>query len=80
MAPKRARGTIEIRNPAAHTLAAQMSAAWIAFAHHGDPNHSDLPKWEPYSLDERATMIFDDPVHAEHDPFAAERLAWAGID
>ena len=63
--------------PAAHALAAQMSAAWIAFARHGDPNHADLPKWEPYSLDERATMIFDDPPRVEHDPNAAERLAWA---
>ncbi len=62
--------------PAAHALAAQMSAAWIAFACHGDPNHADLPEWEPYSLDERATMIFDDPPRVEHDPNAAERLVW----
>ena len=64
-------------HPEAHALAAQMSAAWIAFARHGDPNHPDLPKWEPYSLDQRATMLFDAPPHLEHDPFAAERAAWA---
>ena len=62
--------------PAAHALAAQMSAAWIAFARDGDPNHADLAKWAPYSLDERAVMIFDDPPRVEHDPYAAERLVW----
>ncbi len=62
--------------PAAHGLAHQMSAAWVAFARDGDPNHADLPKWAPYSLDERATMIFDDPPHVDHDPHAAERLVW----
>ncbi len=63
-------------HPDAHALAAQMSAAWIAFARHGDPDHADLPKWEPYSLDQRATMVFDVPAHLDHDPFAAERLAF----
>ena len=42
----------------------------------GDPNHADLPEWAPYSLDERAVMIFDDPPRVEHDPYAAERLVW----
>ena len=44
-------------------LAAQMqNAAGIASARTGDPNHSDLPQWDPYSLDERTTMIFDAPA------------------
>ena len=63
-------------HPAAHALAERMSAAWIAFARTGDPNHEALPEWPPYSLDERATMIFDDPPHVELDPHRAERLAW----
>jgi para-nitrobenzyl esterase len=63
-------------HPDAHALAAQMSGAWIAFARHGDPNHPDLPAWEPYSLDRRATMLFDAPSRVDDDPFATERLAW----
>jgi para-nitrobenzyl esterase len=63
-------------HPDAHALAAQMSGAWIAFARHGDPNHADLPTWEPYSLDRRATMLFDAPPRVDDDPFATERLAW----
>jgi para-nitrobenzyl esterase len=61
------------------TLAAQMSAAWAAFAHDGDPSHSALPKWPSYSLDERATMIFDDECTVENDPLSAERELWESI-
>ncbi len=59
--------------PGGRRLAARMSQAWINFAAGGDPNHPDLPKWSPYSLDERATMLFDDPCVAVNDPFPEER-------
>ena len=62
--------------PASRAVAARMSDAWIAFARNGDPNHPDLPKWSPYSLDERATMIFDDECTVIADPFREQRLAW----
>ena len=60
--------------PAGHELAALMSQAWINFGGSGDPNHSELPKWMPYSTDARATMIFDDPCSLVNDPFPGERL------
>jgi para-nitrobenzyl esterase len=65
--------------PECYTLAAKMSAAWIAFARSGDPNHDGLPKWPAYSVPERATMIFDQECRVENDPGGEERLAWEGI-
>lgn len=62
--------------PASRAVAATMSDAWIAFARHGNPNHPDLPKWAPYSLDERATMIFDEESVVLADPYREQRLAW----
>jgi para-nitrobenzyl esterase len=63
--------------PGSRAVAARMSDAWIAFARSGDPNHDDLPKWQPYSLDERVTMIFDDECTVIADPYREQRLAWA---
>lgn len=58
-------------------LAERMSEAWIAFARDGDPNHGGLPKWPAFSLDERATMVFDaDVCAALRDPFEAVRGLW----
>jgi para-nitrobenzyl esterase len=66
--------------PECYTLAEKMSAAWIAFARSGDPNHSGLPQWPAYSLPERATMIFDQECRVVNDPGGEERLAWDGIN
>ena len=60
--------------PEARPVAARMSQAWINFGADGDPNHPDLPKWAPYSMDERATMLFGDPCAAENDPFPEEHV------
>ncbi len=45
--------------PQAQQLADQMSAAWLSFARSGNPNTPLTPHWQPYSLPERATMVFD---------------------
>ena len=60
-------------------LADRMSEAWIAFARDGDPSHAGLPKWPAYSLDERATMVFDrDVCTVGPDPFEKVHSLWVG--
>jgi para-nitrobenzyl esterase len=54
--------------PERREVAQVMSAAWVAFAKDGDPNHSDLPKWTPYSPSDRSTMTFDVRCSIESDP------------
>ncbi|CAM5315248.1 carboxylesterase [Streptomyces avidinii] len=52
-----------VRDGLAHT----MHAAWIAFARTGDPNHPDMPTWNPYEKGTRTTMRFDSVVTALDD-------------
>ena len=56
-------------------LADAMSGAWAAFARTGNPNHADLPRWEPFTAAERRTMMFGKNTRAAINPFRAERLA-----
>jgi len=55
----------------------QISSQWVSFAATGDPNNNRLPAWEPYSLERRATMIYDRNTRVENDPRAAFRKLWA---
>lgn len=59
--------------PQAQTMADIMSETFIAFAHTGNPNNKLIPKWEPYTLPRRQTMVFNVPPHLEDDPRGAER-------
>ncbi len=43
----------------AMALADKISSAWIQFAYTGNPNTDDLPKWEPFTNENRATMILN---------------------
>ncbi|MGI1678818.1 MAG: carboxylesterase family protein [Cellvibrionaceae bacterium] len=54
-----------------------MANSWIAFAKKGDPNNKSIPKWKPYDLKNRPTMMFDVPSHLENDPHKAERIFMA---
>lgn len=61
-------------NPQAKSLAAKMSGAWASLARNGVPMAPDLPQWPPYTLERRATMIFDAESHVEYDPLGKDRL------
>jgi len=65
--------------PEVDALSRSMMAAWLAFAHTGDPNCEALPQWEPYCAESRATLIFDRTLEAREAPEEAERLAWEGL-
>jgi para-nitrobenzyl esterase len=58
-----------VAHPEVEPLSRQISDAWVAFARTGNPSHPGLPHWPAYTLDERATMIFDVPTSATvNDP------------
>ena len=49
-------------------LSDKMSSAWINFAKTGDPNvEGTLPKWEPYTAHNGATMYFDKESRIVHN-------------
>jgi para-nitrobenzyl esterase len=58
-----------------YALQHKMSAAWAAFARTGNPNHSGIPRWQPFDADRRATMIFNNECRAVNDPYREERLS-----
>ncbi|MBX5461846.1 MAG: carboxylesterase/lipase family protein [Steroidobacteraceae bacterium] len=62
----------------AQTVARAMSAAWVAFAHTGDPGTAALP-WPAYTLERRETMLFDETSGAKPDPFRPTRRFWEDV-
>ena len=60
-----------------YRLGTQMSAAFAAFARAGDPNHSAIPRWDPWSPQRWTTMVFDRDTSAIDDPWGEERRAMA---
>lgn len=63
----------------ARALAATMSAALIAFARSGDPNHAGMSQWAPYGLPQRPTMVFDRDSRVVDDPRSGERTLYAKV-
>ena len=55
------RGTAE-----AYDLSDRISAAWIQFFRTGDPSTKGMPKWEPYTPENGATMLLDNVCRIEH--------------
>ncbi|HTA44563.1 MAG TPA: carboxylesterase/lipase family protein [Bryobacteraceae bacterium] len=62
-----------------YTLSDKMSGAWTSFARTGVPSAKGLPKWVPFTVDQRATMIFDNETRLVNDPYKEERLAIAAL-
>jgi len=54
--------------PERKALGDRVSGAWAAFARNGNPNLKGLPHWAPYTIGQRATMIFDNECKAVNDP------------
>ena len=45
--------------PEAYALAEKLSKTWASFAHTGNPNNESIPKWEPFTTEGGATILFD---------------------
>ena len=60
-------------------MSATMQRALLAFARTGDPNYPGMPRWEPYTLPRRATMVFDVESRLADDPRGAERRLFAKV-
>lgn len=56
-----------------------MQDSFVAFTKTGDPNHVGLQRWPRYSLDKRATMVFDVRSHVENDPRKWQRELFARV-
>jgi para-nitrobenzyl esterase len=60
-----------------YALQDKMSAAWAAFARSGNPNHKGLPNWPAFTMEKRATMVFNNKCTVLNDPYGEERAALA---
>lgn len=56
----------------AHLLAKQIQAAWVSFARSGNPSTDDV-SWPDYDEDSRKTLIFDQEIAIENDPYSEKR-------
>ena len=44
-------------------LAKAVSGYWANFVKTGDPNGEDLPRWEPYTQDQKHPILLAETVH-----------------
>ena len=66
-------------SPWAQAMADRVSATFAAFARTGDPNNAAIPRWSPYTLRRRATLVFDRTTRLVDDPRGAERRLFAAV-
>ena len=56
-------------------LADQMSAAFVAFAKTGNPNHRGIPTWPVFTAQQRATMVWNTENKVVNNPYGEERAS-----
>ncbi|MEY4561311.1 MAG: hypothetical protein RLZZ618_588 [Pseudomonadota bacterium] len=62
-------------------LAEQMASAWVAFAATGNPNNAKTPRWDAFTVPQRATLVFEgdsSKTATVNDPRKAFREQWGG--
>lgn len=72
-------GSLAGTDEASSAVSSMMSDAFVSFAGTGVPETSSLPKWAPFTLPDRETMIFDEIPRMENDPRSAERKIFARV-
>lgn len=63
--------------PEAQKVADQLSGCLLAMAKTGKPNHSGIPDWKPYTLENRETLVVNNTSRIVNDPRGAERRFYA---
>jgi para-nitrobenzyl esterase len=72
-----ARGSPTGSDENARAASRRMQESFLAFARSGDPNSRSVPPWPPYTVPERATMIFNAHAQLARDPRRWQRLLFA---
>ncbi|MBO9710815.1 MAG: carboxylesterase/lipase family protein [Caulobacter sp.] len=66
-------GVITGSEPDAVAMHERLADVFTTFARTGDPNCPAIPKWEPYTLPRRQTLVLDNTTRLADDPRGAER-------
>ncbi|WP_306465017.1 MULTISPECIES: carboxylesterase family protein [Virgibacillus] len=55
------------------SMLALSQQAWVSFAKTGNPNNTEKLAWPTYHLNDRQTLIFDNPMKVVEDPYREKR-------
>jgi len=72
--------TLPKKSEETETLSKNMMDSWINFAKTGNPNHSRIPNWPSYNIENRSTIILDKEIKIWNDPLKEERELWYGMN
>jgi acyl-CoA synthetase len=64
----------------AHALSRDLRAAWVAFAHTGDPSHGGIGTWPAHDPETRPTLLLASPCRVALDPAGEARAVWGDED